>query len=90
MCNLGRVGDSGAGASGLATPFGVDEGPSAVTPEFPADWEHGNTRVGAKVRLSGNGFKDIGASNDESSNLPAINGTKALVLECQSVRTHAR
>ena len=68
----------------------LDEGPSAITPEFPADWEHENTTVVAKVRLNGNGVKRIGASNDESSNVPAIKGTKALALECQSVRTHER
>ena len=81
MLNCGRVGDWGAGASGR-------EGPSAITPEFPADCEHENTRVLAKVRLNGNGVKRIGARNDEGSNALAAKGTRALAFERQSVRTH--
>jgi hypothetical protein len=82
MLNCGRVGDCGAGASGL------DEGPSAISPEFPGDWEHEDTRVVAKVRLNVTGVKRIGARNDEGSNVLPAKATKALGLECKSVRTH--
>lgn len=82
MLNCGRVGDCGAGASGL------DEGPSAITPEFPGGWENEDTRVLAKVRLNVTGVKRIGARNDEGSNVLPAKGTKARGLKCKSVRTH--
>ena len=75
---------------GLATVFGVDERPSAITPDFPAGRKHGTMRVVAKVRLNANGFKRIGASKYESSNVLTVKVVRALALECQSIRTHGR
>jgi hypothetical protein len=47
-------------------------------------------RVLAKVRLNANGFKRIGASKYESSNVLTVKVVRALALECQSIRTHGR
>jgi hypothetical protein len=47
-------------------------------------------RVVAKVRLNANGFKLIGASKYESSNVLTVKVVRALALECQSIRTHGR